>query len=103
MTHAQPEQHEGHHHVNCQTDEYWIEKMYKIGFKIDRSLTIQARLIAGHGYFLINGLVFVKSYMTKFLPVSLYLSVLYPAERKFLDYYRYHGFFKTIERLFKKW
>jgi cyclopropane fatty-acyl-phospholipid synthase-like methyltransferase len=32
MTHALPGQH-GHHHVNCQPDEYWIEKMPKEDMK----------------------------------------------------------------------
>jgi len=31
VTHAEPGQH-GHHHVNCQTTEYWIEKFSQYGF-----------------------------------------------------------------------
>jgi SAM-dependent methyltransferase len=34
MTHAMPDQ-PGHHHVNNQPPEYWIEKMRSIGYDLD--------------------------------------------------------------------
>jgi len=33
----------GHHHVNLQYAEYWIEKFKNIGFKYEKELTNQAR------------------------------------------------------------
>ena len=33
MTHALPGQ-GGHHHVNCQPPEYWIEKMARRGYAL---------------------------------------------------------------------
>lgn len=38
MTFATPGQ-SGHHHVNCQDEDYWIGQMHSIGFKIDRQET----------------------------------------------------------------
>lgn len=42
MTHAVPNQ-PGHHHVNCQTAEYWKDVMNKIGFAFDEKNTEQIR------------------------------------------------------------
>lgn len=44
MTHAVPNQ-EGYHHVNCQTSDYWIDKVENMGagFKCDLSLSIFLR------------------------------------------------------------
>jgi hypothetical protein len=42
MTHAVPGQ-PGHHHVNCQSAEYWIEKFEKFGFSYNESLSIECR------------------------------------------------------------
>lgn len=33
----------GHHHVNCNTEEYWIETFDKYGFNFDRSTTENIR------------------------------------------------------------
>ena len=33
----------GHHHVNCQEEKYWIEKMQSYGFVYNKSLTDQLR------------------------------------------------------------
>lgn len=38
MTHAIPGQ-GGHHHVNCQPKEYWIENMKRYGFEYDEDFT----------------------------------------------------------------
>jgi cyclopropane fatty-acyl-phospholipid synthase-like methyltransferase len=38
MSHALPRQ-KGHHHVNCQESNYWIEKITSIGFKYDHELS----------------------------------------------------------------
>jgi cyclopropane fatty-acyl-phospholipid synthase-like methyltransferase len=38
MSHALPGQ-KGHHHVNCQESNYWIEKITSIGFKYDHELS----------------------------------------------------------------
>ena len=36
---AAPPGWEGHHHVNCQPEKYWIEKFDEYGFAIDRRVT----------------------------------------------------------------
>jgi hypothetical protein len=33
----------GYHHVNCNTEEYWIETMSNYGFKYNPSLTVELR------------------------------------------------------------
>lgn len=45
MTHADPGQ-PGHHHVNCQTGEYWVEKMQGIGYELYPLLTTATRRMA---------------------------------------------------------
>lgn len=45
MTHAVPGQ-GGHHHVNCQPEEYWIEKMKQYGFEYDSEFTQKLKEIA---------------------------------------------------------
>jgi len=45
MTFAIPGQ-DGYHHVNCQTQEYWIEKLEKLGFSFDVDYTNLLRSIA---------------------------------------------------------
>jgi len=45
MTHAIPGQ-GGHHHVNCQPKEYWIEHMSRYGFEYDEDFTNQLKEIA---------------------------------------------------------
>lgn len=38
MTHAEPGQ-AGHHHVNCQSDGYWVKQMSAYGFQFNRDET----------------------------------------------------------------
>lgn len=38
ITHGEPGQ-DGHHHVNCNTDEYWVGKFGQFGFDWDESFT----------------------------------------------------------------
>lgn len=64
MTHATPGQ-PGYHHVNCQSREYWIERMQSIGFELDEQLTVRCRILAAktdHDWnqFVRSGLAFVK-------------------------------------------
>jgi SAM-dependent methyltransferase len=63
MTHAVPGQY-GHHHVNCQPSEYWIEGMRRKGYELERSQS-QYREIAAKddvpNYFQQTGLIFVRS------------------------------------------
>ncbi len=60
MTFAEPGQ-VGWHHVNCQHQAYWQEKISKIGFQFDSQLTHFARQAAGRGHFSRAGLVFVRT------------------------------------------
>lgn len=59
MTHAVPGQ-GGHHHVNCQPDDYWIAAMEERGFRFDLGLTTTARAFTPGGYFSWSGLAFVR-------------------------------------------
>jgi SAM-dependent methyltransferase len=67
MTFAEPGQ-PGHHHVNCQPQEYWIEHLARFGFKYDDQATLELRQVAKEegeddGYFKYfekTGLFFVK-------------------------------------------
>lgn len=43
MTHAWPNQ-DGYHHVNCQSDEYWVETFVQNGFLFDTDNTKKLRL-----------------------------------------------------------
>ena len=45
MTFAIPGQ-EGYHHVNCQLGEYWIKKIKKIGFELNKKFTNKLREMA---------------------------------------------------------
>jgi len=56
ITYASPGQ-PGWHHVNCQPEEYWIQKLSKIGFVLDEALTQEARGFA-RGHFKHKGLLF---------------------------------------------
>lgn len=62
MTAAPPGQ-DGHHHVNCQPSEYWIEKMKVRGYRLsedqDTFRQIAGREYAGT-YFGVSGLVFLR-------------------------------------------
>jgi hypothetical protein len=97
MTHATPGW-GGYHHVNCRPGEYWIRKMHKIGFRICRNLTMQAREKAGHGYFQRTGLVFVKSPYIKLLPAGAYL-YLSSLGSRVMNFYKRHGLLKTILKI----
>ena len=44
MTYAPPGK-AGHHHVNCNTQEYWIEKFKEYGFQFDQGLTDKVRQV----------------------------------------------------------
>ncbi len=57
MTYAGPGQ-PGHHHVNCQPESYWIEKVCEIGFSFDAEQTRIARAVAAHGHYNTRGLMF---------------------------------------------
>ena len=61
MTHALPDQ-GGHHHVNCQPPEYWIERMATRGFKLtaDNQIFRELAKDATWTYFERSGLVFLK-------------------------------------------
>lgn len=63
MTHAVPGQ-GGHHHVNCQPAEYWIERIEQRGYIYEADFTAEARRAieaAGHWtYFVATGLVFTR-------------------------------------------
>ena len=59
MTHATPGQ-PGHHHVNCQPSEYWIERMQARGFTYDHELTLISRALALYTHWQRSGLVFVR-------------------------------------------
>ena len=45
MTYARPGQ-GGHHHVNENSEEYWVDKFNAFGFELDKELTECGRLIA---------------------------------------------------------
>lgn len=65
MTHADPGQ-PGHHHVNCQTADYWRGVMAAAGYALDKSLTRWARSLASMSenpinHFARSGLAFVRS------------------------------------------
>ncbi|MEJ8567673.1 sulfotransferase family 2 domain-containing protein [Elongatibacter sediminis] len=60
MTFAPPGQ-TGWHHVNCRPQDYWVEKMRRLGFGLDEALTRQARDVARAGHFKWRGLVFVRA------------------------------------------
>lgn len=65
MTHAEPGQ-PGHHHVNCQTADYWRGVMAAAGYLLDVSLTKWARSLAAMtgteiNHFARSGLAFVRS------------------------------------------
>lgn len=58
MTHATPGQ-LGHHHVNCQVEAYWVQKMRLRGYTLDDDATMNGRLMDGE-FFRRTGLVFVR-------------------------------------------
>ena len=63
MSHALPGQ-DGHHHVNCQPREYWIEKITNRGYSISEDneiiIDISKRDLTWN-YFSNSGLVFIRN------------------------------------------
>jgi len=67
MTFAEPGQ-PGHHHVNCQPQQYWIDHLARFGFEFDEDATAELRDVAkkegeqdgNFKYFENTGLFFVK-------------------------------------------
>lgn len=45
MTHALPGK-KGHHHVNCQLPEYWINKITSLGYELNIDLTQKLRSVS---------------------------------------------------------
>ena len=63
MTHAVPGQ-GGHHHVNCQPSEYWVDLMQKRGFELARSQQFYREIASRDevpNYFATTGLVFTRA------------------------------------------
>jgi SAM-dependent methyltransferase len=44
ITYAEPGQ-DGHHHVNCQPKEYWIDNLKRYGFKYDDKITEELKQV----------------------------------------------------------
>jgi SAM-dependent methyltransferase len=64
MTHAFPGQ-AGHHHVNCERPEWWIDLMRKINFTLDPAATDTSRkLAAPDSHWARSGLVFLRGHAT---------------------------------------
>lgn len=61
LSHALPGQ-GGYHHVNENTDAYWIEEFKKRGFVFAPELTDATRNLA-HDYYQRSGLVFINKYV----------------------------------------
>lgn len=63
VTHALPGE-PGHHHVNCQTNEYWIEKFAEYGLKYDGVLTelVKEESTMVRDFIRRRGLVFVNNW-----------------------------------------
>lgn len=62
MTHALPGQ-LGYHHVNCQPQEYWVDKFEDRGYILDPMIDYWRKLSVADGhmaYFKSSGLVFIK-------------------------------------------
>jgi SAM-dependent methyltransferase len=51
----------GHHHVNCQSESYWIDLLATRGWQLDREATQWVRTNGGHVFSQRQGLVFVRS------------------------------------------
>lgn len=63
MTHAVPGQ-VGHHHVNCQPQSYWMEKMASRGYSLSHDISTVKDISQREGYgtyFQQTGLVFLRS------------------------------------------
>ena len=62
MTAAGPGQ-DGHHHVNCQPSEYWVEKLASKGYRLSHENDHFRQIAAGEPgfkYFAATGLVFLR-------------------------------------------
>jgi SAM-dependent methyltransferase len=59
LTYAPPGQ-RGWHHVNCQMESYWIDKLSRIAFTFDPDLTAESRSVAEPGHYRRKGLIFVR-------------------------------------------
>lgn len=64
LTHATPGQ-PGHHHVNCQTADYWRGVMAGYGMRLDERLTVATRVLAARdgnawSHYVRSGLAFVR-------------------------------------------
>lgn len=59
MTHALPGQ-GGHHHVNCQSDHYWIDHLEAAGFRLLPSQTMTTRERFPGTYWGRSGLIFMR-------------------------------------------
>ena len=59
LTWAAPGQ-QGWHHVNCQPEGYWIDKLASIGFTLDPDLTLESKKISEPGHYRHRGLLFVR-------------------------------------------
>lgn len=61
MTHAMPGK-PGHHHVNCQLPEYWVDKMKLVGFELSPALTQGVREASSMGreFMRSTGMVFTR-------------------------------------------
>ena len=59
---AAPPGHAGHHHVNCQTREYWIEKFDGYGFEYDEEETeyIRTNSVMRKPFMQRNGMFYVR-------------------------------------------
>lgn len=60
MTHAFPGQN-GHHHVNCQLPEYWIDMLAARNFSLDWPMSMGSRILAPNTHWQRSGLVFHKT------------------------------------------
>jgi hypothetical protein len=63
MTHAVPGQ-RGHHHVNCQPDDYWIERVASRGMRFLPEESVASRKLAS-GYWCNSGLLFIRHEIPK--------------------------------------
>lgn len=59
MTHAVPGQ-DGYHHVNCQTAEYWVQKLKNIGFEYNDEVSKMLRNLTNKMHVTNSLLVFEK-------------------------------------------
>ena len=57
ISYAPPGQ-DGWHHVNCQSADYWIDKIEQLGFQFDADLTEESRRVAEAGHYHYKGLLF---------------------------------------------